>query len=661
MKPTMLSSAWLSPPGKGGEGGALFKSSGMRWVMRVFVLAVLVLAAFLLPGTGRATRLAGEYGTVPTAPPRPHVPVASSPSATMPPEGPAIAVPPVLETPSTLLASRPRETNTAANGSADVPSVSQSGVQQQPGRYVAIDFDNVDIQVFIKFVSELTGQNFVIDDKVKGKVTVFSPKKIAAEEVYKVFESVLEMNGFVAIPAGNMVTVIPAQDSRGKNEVSTYISLKYASAADMVKSLMAMFQQQAGKGVFAPIKIVADERANALVILATENDTARIRELVSLMDRMPPRGKGSIQVYYLQNAKAEDLAKVLTNLPQSKTTAATTTPTAAATTAPVFSKNIQIMADKATNSLLITSDPADYLVIEEVIKQMDIVRPMVYLESLIMEVNASKSFGIGVEWALTSSVTGSNVGVAGFKSSTSIIPQVDSTTSTISMPSGFAVGVVGAGITIGGVTFQNIGAVLQAYQNNSDVRILSTPQLLALDNEDAEITVGKNVPYVTRQDTTTTSTTNYSSYEYKDVGVILKVTPQINKDGGIRMKIDQSVTKLVSTSAALNTSGTTLALAPTTLKRTAKTTVSVKSGETVVIGGMIQDDSEYDSYKVPLLGDIPILGWLFKQKSSTAERTNLFIFITPRIIGKPEDAGKIKDEKREYMRTIQEGTEKNRP
>jgi general secretion pathway protein D len=165
---------------------------------------------------------------------------------------------------------------------------------------------------------------------------------------------------------------------------------------------------------------------------------------------------------------------------------------------------------------------------------------------------------------------------------------------------------------------------------------------------------------VTRQDTTTTSTTNYSSYEYKDVGVTLKVTPQINRDGFIRMKLDQSVTKIVSSSATVDSAGTQV-LTPTTLKRTAKTTVAIRDGETVVIGGMIEDNSETGTYKVPLLGDIPILGWLFKSRSKSAERNNLFIFITPRIIRSPDDASAIHEDKKEFMEGIREGTIKNTP
>ena len=794
----------LPPPSalKKGNYDASFRNGGIPQTMWAFllVLVVLSLAVFLSPELGQAARLADEDQPVTTAPSPAQTPASAGQTASQPipaprrapeasqalPSGvstgtsgsgptqsppgserqvrraaagaPVAAAPPVPAIPPSQpsgpdLRAATTPLPSPATTEQKPSATSRTNVPQQAGRYVTIDFDNVDIQVFIKFVSELTGRNFVIDDKVKGKVTVISPKKIAIDEVYKVFESVLEIYGFVAVPAGDVVKVIPALDARGKNmetllgtegtapedkivtqilslqhaspeemkkvldplisknsivlsypptgmliiadvqsnikrlqeivtaldvdgvgEVITYIPLRYASSVDVVRSLTAMFQPQAGRGVIAPIKVVADERTNALIVLATENDTARIRELLNLMDRMAPRGAGSIRVYYLQNAKAEDLVKVLSSLPQQGRITGTTTPTTttttgmttAATTAPVFSKNIQIMADKATNSLIITADPSDYLIIEDVIRQLDITRAMVYLEGLIMEVNANKSFGVGVQWSLAQdakisqveALGGKSVGVVGFTGN-SIIPQVSSS-GTTSLPSGFSVGIIGAGITVGGVTFPNIGAMFQAYQNDADVRILSTPQLLTLDNEDAEITVGSNVPYVTRQDTTLGTTTNYSNYEYKDVGVTLKVTPQINKEGFIRMKLDQSVTKILSQSSAVDASGHVV-LTPTTLKRTAKTTVMVKSGETVVIGGMIQDDSEYDTAKVPILGDIPLLGWLFKTKNTTSQKTNLFIFITPRIIQKPEDASIINEEKREYIRSIQEGTVRNRP
>ncbi|MBW6486629.1 MAG: type II secretion system secretin GspD [Syntrophobacterales bacterium] len=634
---------------------------------------------------------------------------------------------------------------------ASAPPALSGGAPAGSGRYVTIDFDNVDITVFIKFVSELTGRNFVVDDKVRGKVTVISPKKIAVSEVYKVFESVLDIYGFATVEAGEVIKVIPALEARGKNlelrlkresiapedkivtqiltlqhatpddmkkvldplisktsvvlsyppagmliitdvlsnikrlqeivtaldvegvgELISYVPLKFASAMEMAKSLTLIFQKHAvpGRAAISPVKVVADDRTNALIILAAENDMARIRELLNLMDKDIPRGAGMIRVYYLQNAKAEDLVKVLTGLPQQAKTAAGAPAAPAAAAAPI-SKNVQIVADKSTNSLIITADTADYLVLEDVIRKLDISRPMVYLEALIMEVNADKGFKLGVEWQGANSGsyrdrTGAIVGgVSGDSGSYSIAQNL---VSGKGLPAGLSLGVVGqminvATTTVAGVattiSFPNLAAFIQAYQSDTDFRFLSTPQLLTLDNEEAEITVGSNIPYVTRQDTTTTSTTNYSSYEYKDVGVTLKVTPQINKDGFIRMKLDQTVTKVDSKTADVG-SGVNI-LAPTTLKRTAKTTVTVKDGETVVLGGMIEEESTKGNYKVPLLGDIPILGWLFKTRSNSARRTNLFVFITPRIIRTPEDAAAIQEDKKEYMKTIQEGTIKNTP
>jgi general secretion pathway protein D len=273
-----------------------------------------------------------------------------------------------------------------------------------------------------------------------------------------------------------------------------------------------------------------------------------------------------------------------------------------------------------------------------------------------MEVSVNKNFNVGVEWSLlkdTGSLTGlgdsaTGVGIAGFNSGTSsIIPQVNATTGAVSLPSGFSLGVIGAGITIGGMVFPNIGAVLQAYQNDSDVSILSTPQLLTLNNEEAEINVGKNVPYITRSDTSTSSpgTTFGQSYEYKDVGVILKITPNINEEQFVRLKIDQQVTKMSGTQTST----------PTTLKRTAKTTVVVKDKETVVIGGLIDDSTSVDNNQVPLLGDIPILGWLFKSKSKGRDKTNLFIFITPHVVRNQDEASAIYRKKLDDVGRVEEG------
>ncbi len=608
------------------------------------------------------------------------------------------------------------------------PQPRQSVAASQIGKFVTIDFNDVDIRVFIKFVSDLTGRNFLLDERVKGKVTIVSPRKIPVEEVYNVLQSILEIYGFTTVEAGEVTKVIPSLEARGKNlelrvkeepipaedrvvtqiitlqhanpnemkkildpmisktsvvlsypptgmliitdvlsnikrlqEIVTaldvegagdeisYIPLQAASSTEVVKSLNAVFAQRAG---VTPIRAVADDRTNSVILVASQQVTVHVKRLISLMDKEVPQSAGTLQVYRLQNANAEDLVKVLMNIPKDakdpKQGGGAAIPGAS-----VLSKDVSIVADKATNTLIITASRDEYRTLEGVIRQLDVPRPMVYIEALIMEVSVTKNFNVGVEWRGlkdTGSVTGlgenaTSVGMAGFTGE-SVIPQIDATTGAVKMPSGFSMGIIGAGITIGGIMFPNIGAVLQAYQDDSDVSILSTPQLLTLNNEEAEINVGKNVPYITRSDTSTTATTVYGqSYEYKDVGIILKITPNINEEQFVRLKIDQQVTKISGTQTST----------PTTLKRSARTTVVVKDKETVVIGGLIDDSTTVDNYQVPLLGDIPILGWLFKSRSKSRDKSNLFIFLTPHIVRNQDEAAAIYRKKVEDVGRVEEG------
>lgn len=685
----------------------------------------------LSPGTGWGVRIAGEERSpAPASAKKAAVPPSPAASPAMPAAAPFPHSPPkkTAETPP----ERPAEETAAPSLRQPAPPPPSPEAAPPSPRYVTIDFDNVDIQVFIKFISELTGRNFVIDDKVKGKVTVFSPKKIAVDEIYKVFESVLEIYGFATVPAGDVTKVIPALEARGKNmelrlkaeetapddriatqiltlqhaqpdemkkvldplvsktsivlayapagmliitdvlsnikrlqaivtaldvegvgEVVSYIPLQSAPAGEIAKSLMAIFPPQ--KPGIPAIRIVADSRTNSVILLASETNTANIKKLIGLMDKDVPRSGSTLHVFRLQNGNAEEMVKVLMNLPR-ETKDPKAPPAPAAAKGAALSKDVNVVADKATNTLIITADRDDYRIIEEVIRKLDEPRPMVYIEALIMEVSVNKNFNIGVEWrglrdigsgglsGLGSSATG--LGMAGF-SGQPIIPQINPTTGAVSMPAGFSLGVIGAGIQIGSVVFPNIGAVLQAYQKDSDVSILSTPQLLTLNNEEAEINVGKNVPYITRSDTSATVPGQVygQSYEYKDVGIGLKITPHINEDRFVRLKIDQQVTKLTGEQTST----------PTTLKRTAKTTVVIRDKETVVIGGLIDDSTIVDTYQVPCIGDIPFLGWLFKTRGSGREKSNLFVFITPHIIRNQAEAAVIYQKKLQDIGNIEEG------
>ena len=658
---------------------------------------------------------------------------------------PAPAMPP----PGTFPARLEQTPAVKVSGNAALPPAAVAATEtKKPAAkstpYVTIDFDNVDIQVFVKFVSELTGKNFVIDEKVKGKVTIISPRKISIDEVYKVFESVLEVYGFATVTAADVIKIVPALQAREKqletrvgkqdgnqgdkivtqiislenanpDEVKkvldplisrtsiimsypptgmlvitdylsniqkiteiiaaldvegmagqiSYVPLNKALATDVVKSLTLLFQPQPGRTSLSPIRLVADERANAIILAASAMDSDRIKKLIEFMDKEIPKGAATLKVYRLQNAVAEDLAKVLMNIPKGTTGAPGAPGQAAAGKSPLLSKDVQIVADKATNTLIITATSDDYKVLEDVIQSLDVSRPMVYIEALIMEVKVSKNFQVGVEWRgikdTTSTTALGGLGSAAFIGSGGMgtsgaynnFPNVSigTTGSSVSFPPGFSLGMLGAGITIGGVMFPSIGAVLQAYQNDSDISILSTPQIMTLDNEEAEINVGENVPYLSRQDTTSGISTvaggiNYSSYEYKDVGVTLKITPHINAEDFVRLKFDQKVSKV--------SSGGDIAR-PTTLTRQAKSTVVVKDKETIVIGGLVGDETTDTTYQLPCLGSIPVLGWLFKSASQNRAKTNLYVFITPHIIRTQKEAAEFYKVKRNDMGEVKDG------
>jgi len=628
------------------------------------------------------------------------------------------------------------------------PAAAQPADASAPGKppadqFVSIDFNNVDINLFIKFMSELTGTNFVVDQNVRGKVTIISPARISLEEAYRVFESVLEVNGFTTVKAGEIVKILPAPEARTRNiqtlleqekagpedkVVTQLIPLKYADPEEVkrlftplvsknsvilgygpantviitdvqsnIQRLMKILKkidvpgagqqisviplqhadaarlttmvtnlfkttaprpQQAGTADKQPV-IVADERTSTIVVLASEVDTLRIKQLIAMIDKETPRGKGKINVYYCEHATAEDLAKVLQEIPSQQSGAGSgaaggagggaATGASRGPTAVVMGK-VQINADKATNSLIIMADKEDYDVVEAVIKKLDIPRSMVYIESLIMEVNATKSLDLGVQWQLfdQTNVNNQNVLYGGKFSSTSGVLNPANALGT-----GLAVGVLTEPFTFGGITLSNISAIVNAVKRDDDFRILSTPQILTTDNEEARITVGENRPFQTRA-TTDVSGGTYESFEYRDVGKILKITPHVSEGRNVRLKLSLEVTNLDRLATASTTASGSGATRPVTQKRTIDTTVLVQDNHTVVIGGLIDDNRSNNETKVPGLGDIPLLGWLFKTQTDANQKTNLYVFLTPRVVKSPEEADKLVSDKKKLPDSIPE-------
>jgi general secretion pathway protein D len=377
-------------------------------------------------------------------------------------------------------------------------------------------------------------------------------------------------------------------------------------------------------------------------MLANELDTLRVRQLIAMIDKETPRGKGKIHVYYLANADAEELAKVLQEVPQDESKAQK------GKKAPVVSERVKITADKATNSLIIMADKEDFMVLEEVIKKLDIPRSMVYIESLIMEVDMDKSLELGINWQAFGSVSidGKETAVGGGFTDTIISPE---NAPGLFSPTGLAVGLLSEPVTIAGLTVSNIAAIVNAVKTDDDFRILSTPQVLTTDNEEARITVGENRPYQTRA-TTDESGGTFESFEYRDVGKILKITPHVTENRLVRMTLSLEVTNIDRLSTLLTS--TTL---PVTQKRTVDTTVIVKDKQTVVIGGLIDESTSLNETKVPVLGDLPILGWMFRSTEQEEQKTNLYIFLTPRVIKSPAEAETVYQEKKGKMNTIQGG------
>lgn len=594
------------------------------------------------------------------------------------------------------------------------------------GKGVVLNFNEVDISTMVKFISDLTGKNFILDDRVKGKISVYSPSKLSIEEAYNVFTSVLELKGFTVVQSGRVAKIVPssaakqsgfkllpqgAQAPVNESYVAQVTKLEYITAQEAVAFLQPMVSKDGHLSAFGPgnlllmvdssinirklhgilqtidtertregleiiylknasaesaattvrqwlsgsdvktgreaaapggggtTSVLADQRLNALLVFGNEPTKKSIRELVAKLDVTPPEASSKVNVYYLENTDATEMAKVLDGVVKGISAQATTAPGAAAPQASPFdSGKVTITPDKASNSLVIMASPTDYANLVQVIKKLDRRSKQVFVQVLIAEVSLDKSNELGMELGvLGGGSPNSTLTVAG------MFDPLNSLTS------------VGTVIASGGaltptVTAKpvNVTAVLKALDKNGLVNILSTPNILTSDNKEAEINVGENVPFQGSATQSTIGTT--TSVERKDIGINLKIKPQISEGDYIRMDINQEI------SAVKASKGQAIDLVTT--KRSAKTSVVVKDKETVAIGGLIQDSEQETVSKVPFLGDIPLLGWLFKTKSKTRSKTNLVILLTPHIV---KDAADLAEMTRAQRQLFGESAKKNEP
>ena len=518
--------------------------------------------------------------------------------------------------------------------------------------YVTLNFTNIEISALIKVMSELTRRNFILDERVTGKITIMTPTKMSPDEAYQVFLSALEIKGFTAVEDGTVTRIIPAAsarqsglkviqdgDGRGEGFVTKLIRMKYVNPQDMVRAITPLVTKDG--------LLIAYPNTNSIIITDSVYNIKKIEVLIHAMDVPAPEGRGKINVYNLKNANAEDIAKLLTALVARLPAPPQGVSVGQASTNTILEGPVNVSADKSTNSLIIVGSPTDFELVKDVIQKLDVRRRQVYVETAIIEMSLTKQRELGFEFqaanldqlegnTATMAIGGTNFGTIG--------NAMVNGPAALATTSGLAVAAVKGTFTFKGIEYLNIGALLHAVQNDADVNVLSTPNILTTDNQKAEIMVGQNVPFkvAQTQNATTGGAALLNTYERKDVGIKLSLTPQITSDDNVRLEVNQEISDVIATSAA-NEAG------PTTSKRSASTTVVVKDRETMVIGGLIRDNVTSSTIKVPLLGDIPVLGWLFKYKTNQIEKTNLMIFITPHIIKTAEESAELTRERENIL------------
>jgi general secretion pathway protein D len=640
----------------------------------------------------------------------------------------------------------------SANEAPPAPAV-------HPPLYLSMDFTDVELPILIKFMSEQTKKNFIFDERVQGKITIISPRRVTLDEAYDVFLFVLQAKGFTTVSQGNTIKIVAARearqetihtgvsketasaefitrliplqyldttevvplvaplvskdgmvsafgssntlllidsranidrivtilgevDSAGVPGVLRVYPLAYAVATEAAKTLTSIYLE-GGAAVVAPaaksraragqirssrgvaVKFLPDTRTNSLIVYAGQDMQDDVADLLKKIDVPASAGSGKINVYYLENADAEEVSKVLASLSKERTgTTAAPTPTPApgarnvpaATGAGIVSAELEggvkVTADKATNALIIVASSNDYETLVGVIKKLDIRRRQVFVEAVIMEISLDKSRDLGAEFRGAVQTGGSGAAISG--TNFGFTGGVNDLYSAIS--AGNVLAFSGTGLTLGGTMGKvklsdgtevpAITAVLRAAETRDNVNILSSPHLLTLDNKEAEIIVGENIPFITSTSRDSTNLANViNTVERKDVGITLRITPHIHESEFVNLEIYQE-------SSAVKSTTDSSTVGPTTTKRSAKTSVLVKNGDTVVMGGMMQETFSTSESQVPLLGDIPLLGNLFKYKSISRKKTNLLIFLTPHVIKEPKDLAEVSEKQQKKMDTF---------
>ncbi len=488
---------------------------------------------------------------------------------------------------------------------------------------------------------------------------VVSVTNVSAAQLVAILRPLMPQNAHLAAyPSSNMLIladrannvnrmlrIIRRIDQSSDADIEV-VAMQNASAVEVVRTMTALNPAQASaEGGMSPLRVVADDRSNSILLAGDKTQRLRARTLIAYLDT-PLASGGDTRVRYLRYADAEKIAAKLKEQVQGVTAGA---PAAGTTTSASADRSTIIWAEPETNALVITAPAKTMNSLMAVIDKLDIRRAQVIVEAIIVEVSADKSAELGVNWLIDGSNADNAVGgfiepVGGVSIVDLARAATDPTTLT-SVPRGTTVGVGRLGS--GGVDF---AAVLRALRGDSTTNIIATPSIVTMDNQEAEIKVAQEVPFVTGQYTSTGGNTGnnlnpFQTIQRQEVGTILKITPQINEGDSVMLKIEQESSSIAATSSG--------AVDLVTNKRTISTHVLIEDGGTVVLGGLIQDSQTGGEQRVPFLGRIPVVGEAFKSRSAKKTKTNLMVFIQPRILRDGLDAAFETNQKYNYMRDQQ--------
>ena len=591
---------------------------------------------------------------------------------------------------------------------------------------VTLNLKDADISALISTVAEVTGRNFIIDPRVKGKVTVVSSRPMDSEEVYQVFLSILKVHGFAAVPSGAVIKIVPdvnakqdgiptvgdADQAVGDEMVTRVIQVDNIAAAQLVPILRPLVPQQGHLAAYpatnvliisdrarnvarlvsiirridqvsdseidiiplqhaaanevvrvlttlqraAPAKgktpavggpvLVADQRTNSVLLGGDRSLRLRMRALISHLDT-PLETGGNTDVIYLKYAEATEIVDVLKGVGEVEKKEGGKGKTAAPRG--VF----DIQADEATNSLVITAPPDIMRTMKHVISKLDIRRAQVLVDAVIAEVSMDTSRELGMQWIISGLNEGTGpVGLINFTNTgttiTDIANAVISAEDGTQLPAQKSNASIGFG-RVSSDNSTNFVGLVQALSADANTNILSTPTLITLDNEEAEIIIGENVPFITGSFTSTGAndgaTNPFQTIQREDVGLTLKIKPQINEGDALKLNIEQEISSIADSVVGASDIITN--------KRAIKTTVIVDDGSVVVLGGLIEDQVGESHQKIPLLGDIPLLGYLFRSTGTSINKTNLMVFIHPVILRDKATTEHYTNSKYNYLRALQ--------